>query len=106
VRVGYQAIRETLHVRSDASVEPLAERCRFSPVQDVVSLSVPVTIQIVKLGRAACAEAGYPGNRPLPQGSSHDFVADSESERPDAEVKTPLDRESRNGVIAYTNGPG
>jgi uncharacterized OsmC-like protein len=46
VRKGYQAIRARFEVQSDADPETLKTLVEFSPVYDVVSRSVPVTIQI------------------------------------------------------------
>lgn len=46
VRKGYQAIRVKFTVKSDASLEQLKELAMFSPVYDIVSNPVPVTINI------------------------------------------------------------
>jgi uncharacterized OsmC-like protein len=46
VRRGYQQIRATFIVKSDASVKELEELARFSPVYDIVSNPVPVLIDI------------------------------------------------------------
>lgn len=46
VRRGYKEIRATFNVKSDASVEQLEELTKFSPVHDIVSNGVPVSIQI------------------------------------------------------------
>jgi uncharacterized OsmC-like protein len=46
VRRGYQQIRATFTVKSDASVKQLEDLARFSPVYDIVSNPVPVTIAI------------------------------------------------------------
>jgi uncharacterized OsmC-like protein len=48
VRKGYQGIRVTMRVRSDAPAEQLAALCKFSPVYDTVSNPVPVTVNIEK----------------------------------------------------------
>lgn len=48
VRKGYQAIRVTFRVRSAAPAEQLAELCEYSPMYDVISRSVPVSIRIEK----------------------------------------------------------
>jgi uncharacterized OsmC-like protein len=44
VRKGYQSIRVTFRVKSNAPAEKLAELCAYSPVYDTVSRSVPVAI--------------------------------------------------------------
>ncbi|HAP41310.1 MAG TPA: osmotically inducible protein C, partial [Nitrospira sp.] len=46
VRPGYQAIRVTFTVRSDASPEQLRELAKFSPIYDTVTNPVPVTIHV------------------------------------------------------------
>jgi uncharacterized OsmC-like protein len=46
VRRGYQGIRVHFKVKSDASPERLRELCKFSPVHDIVSNPVPVTITV------------------------------------------------------------
>lgn len=48
VRKGYQALRVSFTVKSDASIEQLEELAKFSPVYDIVSNPVPVSIQIEK----------------------------------------------------------
>lgn len=47
VRRGYKEIRVTFTVKSDASSEQLQELTKFSPVFDIVSNPVPVSISIV-----------------------------------------------------------
>lgn len=47
-RKGYQNIRATFRVKSDASAEELKEMAEFSPVLDVVRHGTPVTLQIEK----------------------------------------------------------
>ena len=49
VRPGYQEIRATFRVKSDAPVETLESFTRYSPVYDVVSKSVPVRVKIEKI---------------------------------------------------------
>jgi uncharacterized OsmC-like protein len=46
VRNGYQGIRVTMRVKSDAPAEKLAALCKFSPVYDTVSRPVPVTLDV------------------------------------------------------------
>ena len=46
VRKGYQAIRITMKVKSEAPAEQLKELALFSPVYDVVSNSLPVELNI------------------------------------------------------------
>jgi uncharacterized OsmC-like protein len=46
VRPGYQQIRVTFRVKTDASKEEIEPLYKFSPVYDVVSRSVPVDVQI------------------------------------------------------------
>ncbi len=46
VRRGYKEIRVKFKVKSDASPEQLEELTTFSPVYDIVSNPVPVSIQI------------------------------------------------------------
>jgi hypothetical protein len=46
VRRGYKEIRVNFTVKSDASPEQLRELTAFSPVYDIVSNPVPVTINI------------------------------------------------------------
>lgn len=48
VRRGYQGIRVTFRVKGDATPEQLQELCKFSPVLDIVSNPVPVSIHIEK----------------------------------------------------------
>jgi uncharacterized OsmC-like protein len=48
VRKGYKAIRVNFTVKSDASPEQFEELAKFSPVYDIVSNPVPVSIQIKK----------------------------------------------------------
>ena len=46
VRKGYQAVRVTFKVDSDADVETLKELAMFSPVYDIVSNSLPVELVV------------------------------------------------------------
>lgn len=46
VRKGFHAIRVTLHIKSDATVEDVMELTKFSPVYDIVSKSLPVDVVI------------------------------------------------------------
>lgn len=46
VRRGYQNIRVDFKVKSDAPPEQLKDLCKFSPVFDIVSNSVPVSVNI------------------------------------------------------------
>jgi uncharacterized OsmC-like protein len=46
VRRGYKEIRVKFNVKSDASPEQLEELTKFSPVYDIVSSPVPVSIQV------------------------------------------------------------
>ncbi len=48
VRPGYQKIRATFRLKSDAPIEQLKELVKFSPVYDVVSKSVPVEVRVEK----------------------------------------------------------
>ena len=48
VRKGYQSIRATFKVRSDASAEALKACAEFSPVLDVVTHGTPVSLTIEK----------------------------------------------------------
>ncbi|MEX2381949.1 MAG: OsmC family protein [Opitutales bacterium] len=48
VRPGYQEIRAKFHVRSDAPAEELASYVKYSPVYDVVSKSVPISVEVEK----------------------------------------------------------
>ena len=47
-RKGYQNIRASFRVKSDASAEELKEMAEFSPVLDVVSHGTPVSLRIEK----------------------------------------------------------
>lgn len=47
VRRGYKEIRVKFNVKSDASPEQLEELAKFSPVYDIVSNPVPVSISIM-----------------------------------------------------------
>jgi uncharacterized OsmC-like protein len=49
VRRGYKQIRVHFAIKSNAPAEELSELIRFSPVLDIVSNPVPVSIQIDKL---------------------------------------------------------
>jgi uncharacterized OsmC-like protein len=46
VRKGYQAVRVNMRVKSSAPAEGLRELAQFSPVFDIVSNSLPVTISV------------------------------------------------------------
>ena len=46
VRRGFEQIRVSFRVKSDATAEQLTELCRFSPVLDIVSNPVPVSITV------------------------------------------------------------
>lgn len=48
IRPGYQEIRATFRVKSDAPADELEKFTKFSPVYDVVSKSVPVVVKIEK----------------------------------------------------------
>ena len=48
VRKGYQNIRATFKVRSDASAEELKECAEFSPVLDVITHGTPVSLSVEK----------------------------------------------------------
>jgi uncharacterized OsmC-like protein len=48
VRKGYQNIRATFKVKSDASAEELKECAQYSPVLDVVSNGTPVSLRVEK----------------------------------------------------------
>ncbi len=48
VRNGFDGIKFTLKVKSDASVEQLENLAKFSPVFDMISNPTPVSIEIVK----------------------------------------------------------
>ncbi|GAB4192336.1 MAG: OsmC family protein [Simkaniaceae bacterium] len=46
---GYQKIRATFKVKTDATEEEIAELYQFSPVYSMVSKSVPIEVKIVKI---------------------------------------------------------
>jgi uncharacterized OsmC-like protein len=46
VRKGYQSIRVSFRIKADATEEQLRELCKMSPVFDIVSNPVPVTIDL------------------------------------------------------------
>ena len=46
VRKGYENIRVIFKIKSDADKAQIAELCQYSPVYDIVSNPVPVSIQI------------------------------------------------------------
>lgn len=46
VRRGYQSVRVNFTIKSDASAEQVEELTKFSPVYDILSNPVPVSIQI------------------------------------------------------------
>ncbi len=48
VRTGFNGIKVTLKVKSDASVEQLENLAKFSPVFDIITNPTPVSIEIVK----------------------------------------------------------
>jgi uncharacterized OsmC-like protein len=48
VKKGFQNIRVTFRVRSDASPEKLKELALFSPVFDTITTAVPVTVNVEK----------------------------------------------------------
>ncbi|HWP60275.1 MAG TPA: OsmC family protein [Candidatus Acidoferrales bacterium] len=48
IRNGYENVRVTMKVKSDAPAEKLAEFTRRSPVLDIVSNPVPVTVRVEK----------------------------------------------------------
>lgn len=48
VRMGFDGIKFTLKVKSDASAEQLEQLAKFSPVFDMITNPTPVTIEIVK----------------------------------------------------------
>jgi len=48
VRKGYQGIRVTMRVKSNAPAEKLAALSQFSPVYDTISNPVPVTVNVEK----------------------------------------------------------
>lgn len=47
IRRGYKEIRVNFSIKSDASAEQLKELTKFSPVHDIVSNPVPVSISII-----------------------------------------------------------
>lgn len=49
VRKGFSAVRVNMQVKSDADVETLESLAQFSPVYDIVSKSLPVTISVEKI---------------------------------------------------------
>jgi uncharacterized OsmC-like protein len=53
VRKGYQNIRVNFRVKADADAEALKELTKYSPVLDIVSNPVPVTIEVEKTGATA-----------------------------------------------------
>lgn len=48
IRKGYQNVRVVMKVKSDAPAEKLAEFTKRSPVFDIVSNPVPVSVEIQK----------------------------------------------------------
>ena len=48
VRRGYQQVRVRFRVKTDAPVEELKELCEYSPVYDIISNPVPVSIEMEK----------------------------------------------------------
>ena len=46
IRRGYQNVRVSFTVKSDSSAETLQELCKYSPVFDIVSNPVPVSISV------------------------------------------------------------
>jgi hypothetical protein len=46
IRRGYQNIRVSFTVKSDASSETLQDLCKYSPVFDIISNPVPVSISV------------------------------------------------------------
>ena len=48
VRMGFDGIKFTLKVKSDASAEKLEQLAKFSPVFDMITNPTPVTIEIIK----------------------------------------------------------
>lgn len=46
VRKGYSAVRVTMRVKSDAPAETLRQLAQYSPVFDIVSNSLPVTVSV------------------------------------------------------------
>ena len=49
VRKGFSSVRVRMQVKSDADAETLISLAQFSPVYDIVSKSLPVTISIDKV---------------------------------------------------------
>ncbi len=49
VRPGFQSIRAKFRVHSDAPADELASYVKYSPVYDVVSKSVPVSVEVEKV---------------------------------------------------------
>ncbi len=48
MRPGYQGVRVSFKVKSNASPEQLRDLCKYSPVHDIVSNRVPVTISVTQ----------------------------------------------------------
>jgi len=48
VRTGFNGIKVTLRVKSDATAEQLENLAKFSPVFDIITKPTPVSIEIVK----------------------------------------------------------
>jgi uncharacterized OsmC-like protein len=46
IRRGYQNIRVSFTVKSNASADTLQELCKYSPVFDIISNPVPVSISV------------------------------------------------------------
>ncbi len=57
VRPGYEKIRVTFKVKGDGSAEKLAELTKYSPLYDVVSKSVPVSVRVEKVEKKETAVA-------------------------------------------------
>lgn len=57
VRPGYEKIRVTFKVKGDGSAEELTELTKYSPVFDVVSKSVPVSVRVEKVEKKETAVA-------------------------------------------------
>ena len=55
VRPGYENIRVIFKVKGDGSAEELARLIDYSPVFDVVSKSVPVSVRVEKIERKKTA---------------------------------------------------
>ncbi len=49
VRKGFSAVRVRMQVRSDATLETLKSMAQYSPVYDIVSNSLPVTVSVEKI---------------------------------------------------------